>query len=96
MKLNFQTKVVLWCILALLSAGLTQIVININKTPPAVINDAPNVKEQLKAIQKQIGCVDIDGKWGTETRDKYKLALERLKRAKHNEYAAAYFQETAK
>lgn len=49
-----------------------------------------DVIAKMKAIQRDIGCVKIDGVIGPKTQAKYKIAYELAEKKIFNEYAAPY------
>ena len=51
----------------------------------------PSITEQLKAVQRQVGCVKIDAKvWGPESKGFLKPIIEKEEQKLCNQYAAQW------
>ena len=53
-----------------------------------------DVVEKVMQIQRTIGCIDIDGDWGRETKRKYKIAKRMIEIEDFNQYAQEYMTES--
>ena len=88
MKLKYKMWIILWCLV-----GINLCLLAAYFTDGNQATEGRPLFERIKALQRQVGCVKIDGEIGGETKLMINRAVEKEKLAAEKELFNSYANE---